>query len=206
MLGDRTAIFLTCSKFDGARNARGVCLTHLGDSTAYVWRTQIVNEDPRAYVAYLPRISYFFRTPCQRSSIEGEWNRGMTWIQRLIKHPLTDTYVEICKHITNDKFDYLRHQLCTCSFCRRIICFVLVIKFNINSVLISAIRNITHKANAKFTQNNMYVLSLKNHNTVKPVYNDHLIGYFSAFWSSRRQKSLARVNRYLQSSSKHLTE
>ena len=23
-------------------------------------------------------------------------------------------------------------------------------------------------------------------NTVKPVYNDHLIGYFSAFWSSSR--------------------
>ena len=52
--------FLTCSKFDGARSARGVCLAHLGDSTAYVWRTQSVNEDPRAYVAYLLRICYFF--------------------------------------------------------------------------------------------------------------------------------------------------
>ena len=48
-------------------------------------------------------------------------------------------------------------------------------------------------------------------NTVKPVYNDHLMGYFSVFWSSsrwpratqmssRRQKLLARVNWYLQSS------
>ena len=47
--------------------------------------------------------------------------------------------------------------------------------------------------------------------TVKPVYNDHLMGNFSAFWSSsrwpwatsmssRRQKLLARVNWYLQSS------
>ena len=52
--------FLTCSKFDGARSARGVCLTHLGDSTVYVWRTLSVNEDPRAYVAYVPRICYFF--------------------------------------------------------------------------------------------------------------------------------------------------
>ena len=25
-----------------------------------------------------------------------------------------------------------------------------------------------------------------NNNTVKPVYNDHLMGYFSAFWSSSR--------------------
>ena len=69
--------FLTCSKFDGARSACGICLAHLGDSTVYVWRTQSVNEDPRAYVAYLPRISYFFRTPCQRSSIAGQWNRGI---------------------------------------------------------------------------------------------------------------------------------
>ena len=43
-------------------------------------------------------------------------------------------------------------------------------------------------------------------------YNDHLIGYLSAFWSSsrwprfRRQKLLARVNWYLQSSLKHITE
>ena len=53
--------------------------------------------------------------------------------------------------------------------------------------------------------------------TVKPVYNDHLMGYFSAFWSSsrwpratqmssRRQIWLARVNWYLQSSLKHITE
>ena len=46
----------TCSKFDGARSAHGVFLAHLGDSTAYVWRTHSVNEDPWAYVAYLPRI------------------------------------------------------------------------------------------------------------------------------------------------------
>ena len=53
--------------------------------------------------------------------------------------------------------------------------------------------------------------------TVKPVYNDHLMGYFSAFWSSsrwpratlmssRRQTLLARVNWYLQSSLKRITE
>ena len=53
--------------------------------------------------------------------------------------------------------------------------------------------------------------------TVKPVYNDHLMEYFYAFWSSsrwpratymssRRQKLLARVNWYLQSSLKHITE
>ena len=51
--------------------------------------------------------------------------------------------------------------------------------------------------------------------TVKPVYNDHLMGYFSAFWSSsrlatqmssRRHKLLVRVNWYLQSSSKDITE
>ena len=56
--------FLTWSKFDGASHARGVCLAHLGDSNAYVWRIGSVNEDPRAYVAYLPRICYFLRTPC----------------------------------------------------------------------------------------------------------------------------------------------
>ena len=55
--------FWTCSKFDGARS---LCLAHLGDSTAYVWRTQSVNEDPRAHVA------------CQRSSIAGQWNRGIS--------------------------------------------------------------------------------------------------------------------------------
>ena len=53
--------------------------------------------------------------------------------------------------------------------------------------------------------------------TVKPVYNDHIMGYFSAFWSSfrgplatqmssRRQKLLARVNWYPPSSLKHITE
>ena len=53
--------------------------------------------------------------------------------------------------------------------------------------------------------------------TVKPVYNDHLMGNFSAFWSSprwpwatsmssRRQKLLARVNWYLQSSLKPIIE
>ena len=49
------------------------------------------------------------------------------------------------------------------------------------------------------------------------TYNNHLMGYFSAFWSSsrlpratkmspRRQTLLARVNWYLQSSLKHITE
>ena len=46
--------------------------------------------------------------------------------------------------------------------------------------------------------------------TVKPVYNDHLMGYFSAFWTSSRwpraTKLLARVNWYLQSSLKYITE
>ena len=53
--------------------------------------------------------------------------------------------------------------------------------------------------------------------TVKPVYNDHLMGYFSVLWSSsrwpratlmssRRQKLLARVTRYLPFSLKHITE
>ena len=45
--------------------------------------------------------------------------------------------------------------------------------------------------------------------TVKPVYNDHLMGYFSAFWSSsrsRRQTLLARVNWYLQFSLKRIPE
>ena len=52
--------FLTCSKFDGARSARGVCLAHLGDSPAHVWRSHSVCEDPGVHVAYLPRICYFF--------------------------------------------------------------------------------------------------------------------------------------------------
>ena len=59
-----------------------------------------------------------------------------------------------------------------------------------------------------------YVIVLAQYNqhgnTVKPVYNDHLMGYISAFWSSsmssRRQKLLARVNWYIQSSLKHITE
>ena len=53
--------------------------------------------------------------------------------------------------------------------------------------------------------------------TVKPVYNDHPMGYFSASWSSsrwpratkmssRRQKLLARVDWYLPSSLKRSTE
>ena len=42
---------LAYSKFDGARRARGVCLAHLGDSTAHVWRAHSANEDPIAYVA-----------------------------------------------------------------------------------------------------------------------------------------------------------
>ena len=48
----------------------------------------------------------------------------------------------------------------------------------------------------------------KNASTVKPVYNDHLMGYLSAFMKlgSRRQKFLTRVNWYLQSSLKHITE
>ena len=57
------------------------------------------------------------------------------------------------------------------------------------------------------------VQTFGNYDTVKPVYNDHLMGYFSAFWSSsrwsgssRRQKLLARVNGYLQSSLKRITE
>ena len=60
-----------------------------------------------------------------------------------------------------------------------------------------------------------YITSIPG--TVKPVYNDHLLGYLSAFWSSswwpratymssRRQKLLTRVNWYLQSSLKHITE
>ena len=59
MFGNRVAIsFLTCSKFNGAHSARGVCLAHLGDSTAYVWWIHSVNEDPWAHVAYLPRICF----------------------------------------------------------------------------------------------------------------------------------------------------
>ena len=52
--------FLACSKFDGVRSARGICLAHLGDSIAYIWRTHSINEDPWAYVGYLPHIFYFF--------------------------------------------------------------------------------------------------------------------------------------------------
>ena len=53
--------------------------------------------------------------------------------------------------------------------------------------------------------------------TVKPGYNDHLMVYFTAFWSSsrwpratlmssRKQKLLTRVNWYIQTSLKHITE
>ena len=62
--------FLACSKFDGARSARGVCLAHLGDSTAHVWRTHSVNEDPCAYVAYLPCICDFFSY-----AVLAQWHR-----------------------------------------------------------------------------------------------------------------------------------
>ena len=58
---------------------------------------------------------------------------------------------------------------------------------------------------------------LVNQKVYKPVYSDHLMGYFSAFWSSsrwpratkmrsRRHKLFARVNWYIQSSLKHITE
>ena len=60
-------------------------------------------------------------------------------------------------------------------------------------------------------------ISLANPITVKPVYNDHLMQYLSAFWSSsrwsratemssRRQKLLAGINWYFQASLKHITE
>ena len=32
--------------------------------------------------------------------------------------------------------------------------------------------------------------------TVKPVYNDHLMGYFSAFWSSSRWPNLTAIDRF----------
>ena len=75
MLGDRTAIFLTCSKFDGARSARGVCLAHLGDSNTYVWRIHSVNEDPRAYVAYLPAIFFVAQLVASPASGMEVWKR-----------------------------------------------------------------------------------------------------------------------------------
>ena len=49
-------------------------------------------------------------------------------------------------------------------------------------------------------------------NTMKLVYNDHLMGYFSVFWSSQPPRwapegiLLAIVNWYLQSSLKHITK
>ena len=65
---------LTCSKFYGARSARGVCLAHFGDATTYVWRTHSVNKDPRTYMWRIYRVSAnFFRTPC----IAGQWSRGI---------------------------------------------------------------------------------------------------------------------------------
>ena len=48
--------FLTCSTFDGARSARGVCLAHLGDSTAYVWQMRSVAYRSTAYLLF-----YFVR-------------------------------------------------------------------------------------------------------------------------------------------------
>ena len=45
----------------------------------------------------------------------------------------------------------------------------------------------------------------KEIDTMKPVYNDHLMGYFSAFWKADIVLS-ARVNWYLRSSLKHITE
>ena len=62
-----------------------------------------------------------------------------------------------------------------------------------------------------------YISLFTKPHTVKPVYNDHLMEYFSVFWSSsrwpratqmssRRQKLLPRVNWYFHSSLKHITE
>ena len=44
--------------------------------------------------------------------------------------------------------------------------------------------------------------------TVKPVYNDHLMGYFSKGHLDELQKAdiVTKVNWYLQSSLKHITE
>ena len=52
--------------------------------------------------------------------------------------------------------------------------------------------------------------------TVKPVHNDHLMGYFSAFWSSSRAKGhldelqkaeiVSKINWFLQPSLKHITD
>ena len=55
-----------------------------------------------------------------------------------------------------------------------------------------------------------YVIVLCTHSsnwlsTVKPVFNDHLMGYFSAFWSSSRWP-LAKVKWYLQFLLKYITE
>ena len=52
--------FLTCSKFDGAHSARGVCLAHLGDSPAHVWRSHRVCEDPGAHVRIYRVFAIFF--------------------------------------------------------------------------------------------------------------------------------------------------
>ena len=56
---------------------------------------------------------------------------------------------------------------------------------------------------------------ITRHYTRKPVYNDHLMEYFSAFWSYvakehldelQKAEIVSRVNWYLQSSLKHITE
>ena len=41
----------------------------------------------------------------------------------------------------------------------------------------------------KFWRNTLYwnsSIDTKIHDAAKPVYNDHLVGYFSAFWGSSR--------------------
>ena len=85
--------------------------------------------------------------------------------------------------------------------------------FNIKILVVSPVisRNKTRNATC------ILHISLANPITMNPVYNDHLMQYFSAFrsspgWpratemSSRRQKLLAGINWYLQASLKHITE
>ena len=51
---------------------------------------------------------------------------------------------------------------------------------------------------SKLIMNTRVVLSLIDlfmHNTVKPVYNDHLMGYISAFWSSSRWPNLDELQK-----------
>ena len=56
--------------------------------------------------------------------------------------------------------------------------------------------------------NMIYSVSINLLSTMKPVYNDHLMGYFSAPSGAHlgEQKLLARVNWYFQSSFKHIAE